>query len=376
LDTMKAAVYFGPGDIQIRDVEVPHANPEGVVVKVMACGVCDILDLPVWQHWPEGGRGTGLIRGHEFSGEIVEAGVRVTDFKVGDRIFSEPIYRPCYRCEACKQKDYWRCSHGGENEIGKAINGAFAEYLAIPFVTKMSAIKVPDSMSYHDLALIDHLSLGSSLARRAEYEKLVVVLGQDITGIGAVAMMKKRGVTKVITSDISKVRRKASEEAGADVVIDAVNQDIVREVMKETNGIGADCVIICDNRPIAYLQAVSIVRNMGRIWTTRPDFVRLNPALLPDQSAKFAVVTPESAAYKDPAINLSPTFAAMQFGFGFGYKQLRFQEAIELMQSGKCTAEKLVTHVFPLNRITEAFEIASNPHQSIKVLVEPHGLKN
>lgn len=370
-DRMKAAVYYGPADIQVKDVEVPHANAEGVVVKVMACGICDILDLPVWQHWPEGGRGVGLIRGHEFSGEIVEAGSRVTDFKVGDRIFSEPIYRPCYRCEACKQKDYWRCSRGGENEIGKAINGAFAEYLAIPFITKMSAIKVPTTMSYHDLALIDHLSLASSLARRAEYEKLVVVLGQDITGLGAVAMLKNRGVPKVISCDISKIRRKASEEAGADMVIDSVNQDVVQVIMKETNGIGADCVIICDNRPVAHIQAVSMVRNMGRIWTTRPEFIKLNPNLLPDQAAKFNVVTPESAAFRDPVLNLSSTFAAMQFGFGYGYKQLRFQEAIALMQSGKCNAEKLVTQVFPLDRIVEAFEVAMDPHKSIKVLIEP-----
>lgn len=371
MDKMKAAVYYGPYDMQLKEVERPHANPEGVVVKVMACGVCDILDLPAWQHWPEGGRGIGLIRGHEFSGEIVEAGSLVTDFKVGDRIFSEPIYRPCYRCEACKQKDYWRCSHGGENEIGKAINGAFAEYLAIPFLNKMNAVKLPSTLSYHDLALIDHLSLASSLARRAEYEKMVVVLGQDITGIGAVAMLKKRGVAKVVACDISKIRQKASDEAGADMVIDSVNQDVVQVVMKETQGIGADCVIICDNRPAAYIQAVSMVRNMGRIWTTRPDFVRLNPALLPDQASKFSVVTPESAAYRDPAINLSPTFAAMQFGFGYGYKQLRFQEAIESLSHGKCNAEKLVTHVFPLDRIKDAFEAAMNPHQSIKVLVEP-----
>ena len=93
--------------------------------------------------------------------------------------------------------------------------------------------------------------------------------------------------------------------------------------------------------------------------------------MLPDQAAKFTAVTPESAAYREPAITLSPTFASMQFGFGYGYKQLRFQEAIELMQSGKCTAEKLVTQVFPLDKIKEAFEIAMNPHQSIKVLVEP-----
>ncbi|MDD5701194.1 MAG: alcohol dehydrogenase catalytic domain-containing protein, partial [Dehalococcoidales bacterium] len=215
METMKAAIYYGPGDIRLQEIERPRANSEGVVVKVRACGVCDILDLPAWKHWPEGGRGVGLARGHEFSGEIVEGGPQVTDFNVGDRIFTEPVYRPCYRCEACKQKDYWRCTRGGENEIGKAIHGAFAEYLAIPFVTRMSAMKLPQEMDYRDLALIDHLSLGDALARRAEAEKLVAVLGQDITGIGAVAFLKKRGKAKVIACDISKIRRQASEEAGA-----------------------------------------------------------------------------------------------------------------------------------------------------------------
>jgi threonine dehydrogenase-like Zn-dependent dehydrogenase len=92
---------------------------------------------------------------------------------------------------------------------------------------------------------------------------------------------------------------------------------------------------------------------------------------VPDQAAKFATATPESGAFKDPAISLSPTFAAMQFGLGYGYKQLRYQEVLELLQSGKCTADKLVTQVFPLDKIKEAFEIALNPHQAIKVLVEP-----
>ena len=47
------------------------------------------------------------------------------------------------------------------------------------------------------------------------------------------------------------------------------------------------------------------------------------------------------------------------------------QRAIEIMQSGKITADKYVNHVFPLDRVKEAFEIAMNPHESIKVMIEP-----
>jgi len=367
---MKAAIYYGPGDIRLKEIELPHANPEGVVLKVRACGVCNIVDIPAWKNWPEGGQGIGLARGHEFSGEIVEIGSQVTDFKVGDRIFSEPVYRPCYRCEACRQKDYWRCLHWGEGEVARTINGAFAEYLAIPFLTRMNAIKLPDTMSYHDLILIDHLGLGAALARRAEGGKVVVVLGQDLTGIATVALLKKRGVMKVIATDISKIRQKASEEAGADLVIDAIDQDVVRTVMKETEGIGADSVIICDDRPTATFQAMNMIRHMGKIWTTRPEFLRLNPALLPAPSASPAL-PPEAGAYMELSISLSPHLASMQFGFGYGQRLSRYQEALELLQSGKCTASKLITHVFPLEKIKEAFETAVDPHKSIRVLVEP-----
>ena len=102
-----------------------------------------------------------------------------------------------------------------------------------------------------------------------------------------------------------------------------------------------------------------------------PAFLHLNPALFPEQTAKPAALPPEAGAYKEQAISLSNAFAYMQFGLGYGYKQSRFGGAMELLQSGKCTAEKLVTPVFPLDKIKEAFEMALNPHQSIKVLVEP-----
>jgi threonine dehydrogenase-like Zn-dependent dehydrogenase len=371
LETMKAAVYYGPGDIRLENIERPHANPEGVVIKIAACGVCNILDMPAWQAWPEGGQGIGLVRGHEFSGEIVEVGSLVTGFEVGERIFSEPVYRPCYRCEACRHKDYWRCSHWREGEVAKAIHGAFAEYLTIPFLTKMNAIKLPQTMSYHDLALIDHIGLGAALATRAETEKMVVVLGQDITGIAAVALLKKRGVPRVVASDISKIRQKAAEEAGADMVIDPLDQDIVRIIMKETNGMGTDCVIVCDDRPTASLQALNMIKPAGNIWTMRPEFIRINPNLVHVQPAGSSELPPEAGVYPEQAISLSPTVASMRFGLGFGQRLSRFKEALELLQSGKCTAEKLITHVFPLEKIKEAFETALNPHLSIKVLVEP-----
>jgi threonine dehydrogenase-like Zn-dependent dehydrogenase len=100
-------------------------------------------------------------------------------------------------------------------------------------------------------------------------------------------------------------------------------------------------------------------------------FLKLNPNIIPLQTRRVAALPPEAGAYVEQAISLDPSLALMQTGFGYGQRLSRYQEAIELLQSGKCNAEKLVTHVIPLEKIREAFEIAMDPHRSIKVLVEP-----
>jgi L-iditol 2-dehydrogenase len=184
-------------------------------------------------------------------------------------------------------------------------------------------------------------------------------------------LLKKRGVPKVIACDISKKRLEAAEEAGADIVIDALKKDIIQVVMQETRGEGADAVIQCDDRPIVVFQAMNIVRNRGKIWTTRGAFLRLNPALIPQQAPTVFSMPPEAGAMTETAISLDPSLASMMSGFGYGHRLSRFQEVVDLMQSGKCTADKLVTHVFPLDKITEAFKIAMDPHETIKVIVEP-----
>ena len=367
---MKAAIYYGPGDIRIEEIKRPKANPEGVVVKVGACGVCNIMDALYWEAWPAGGIGVGLARGHEWSGEIVEVGSQVTDFKVGDRVYQNPVYRPCYECESCRVKDYWKCINWQRGLSDRAINGAFAEYLWIPFITIESAVKLPDTLSFRDLALIEPLYLAVGLARKAKAGDVVVVLGQDLVGLGTLALLKERGVAKVITSDISQKRLEASREVGADVAVDALNEDVVQVVMKETSGEGADVVIVMDARPITTLQAIGVVRRGGPVWQATMygvPLVHKSPVATSD--TKW--IGP-NAGYTEPDITFAPTLLSMQTAWGtLGPRVPRWLKATELLQSGKITADKHVTHVFPLDKTKEAFETAMNPHETIKVIVEP-----
>jgi L-iditol 2-dehydrogenase len=362
---MKSAIYYGPGDIRIEERRKPEPGVDGAVVKVKDCGVCGFIDADGWERMDA--MGVGKARGHEWSAEIVEVGANVTDFKVGDRVYMEPVFRPCYRCEACLQKDYWRCSN---SMAGGVLDGAFAEYMWIPFLPKDGAMKLPKNMSFRDLALIEPLALGVGIAQKAKPGETVAVLGQHIVGLGITAYLKKMGIEKVITGSVSKKHLKASEEVGADVAVDLVNKDVVRAVMQETGGRGADQVMLTDPRPAALLEAIGSVRRTGIVWLTNYGFpIRLGGSL--GHVPRYAIGM-DYHGTMEPPISFEPTFLYMRSAWGtLGLRIPRFQEAINLMKSGVITAEKYVTHIFPLDKTKEAFDQAMNLNEAIEVMVEP-----
>jgi L-iditol 2-dehydrogenase len=364
---MKAAIYYGPGDIRIEEIKDPRANPEGAVVKIKACGVCPIIDLKAWISWPANGQGVGLACGHEWSGELVEVGSQVSDFKVGDRVYVEPVFRPCHRCDSCLRGDYWRCSNWSE---GTGVHGGFAEYIWLPFLSNDGVIKLPETLSYRDLTMIEPLGLASALAKKAKTSDVVVVIGQELIGLGTVAFLKKMGVAKVIASDVSPKRLEASREIGADVVVDELNEDIVRVVRKETAGRGADVVIQAEHSPITLLESIGAVRRGGRVWLAGAYSMplALDPSV--STSTRYAVGA-DWHGYIEPPLTFDPSLLYMRSTWGTcGPRIPRWLEVIELLQSGKITAAKHITHVFPLEKTKEAFNTALNSSDVIRALVE------
>jgi len=98
-----------------------------MLVRIKACGICNIIDLPNWQRLPEAGRGIGQGLGHEWSGEVVETGSAVTAVKPGDIVYGHR-HAPCYRCEACPLGEYDRCVNLYQGI--EVMQGAFAEYIS------------------------------------------------------------------------------------------------------------------------------------------------------------------------------------------------------------------------------------------------------
>lgn len=337
---MKAAVFRDGKGLVIEEVPVPKAEPDGVVVKVRACGICG-SDL----HRYRLGGTEGWIMGHELSGDIVETGANITGVKEGDRV-AAVSGRGCGRCAWCEEGEWIRCPE--MMILGYGIPGAFAEYVSIPnFKPGLYAAKLPDNMTYEEGATMEPLSVAwhAVAQSRPRPEHTAVVIGLGIIGICVVPILKSMGVRQVIACGRRERRLNLAGENGADRVVDAAREDILPVVKEATGGRGADIVYDCAGTPLTFRQSLEMVHRGGTI-----DLVGI---------------------YQEP-VTWSPSSIVSNditlIGCG-----LRFDipGAVDLVKSGRVRTTPLITHRFPLHRIEDAFKTLDEAPDAIKVMVLP-----
>jgi len=176
---MRATVLNGPGDVSLETVDDPTlTGPDGVIVRTSRTAICG-SDLHLY-HGVMGAPGVRL--GHEFVGEIVEAGPDVRRFRVGDRVLVSGVVG-CGRCDGCRSGDPVRCTGGGPRVLGTNVElpGGQAELAAVP-AADASLHHVPDGITDDAAVLLtDVLPTGYWGARNADVGPgdTVVVMGRD-----------------------------------------------------------------------------------------------------------------------------------------------------------------------------------------------------
>lgn len=336
---MKAAVLYGAKDMRTEIVPDPLIESDGIIIKVKACGICG-SDLHVYKQ--EGKEGT--IFGHEFSGDVAEVGAQVKDIFVGERVTAVG-FRPCGKCLWCLQGKPYRCSHMAL--VGYQLPGAMAEFVAIPgAVLGRSVFKLPEELTYQDGATVEPLSISLYAVKRAgpRDKDTAVVLGAGIIGLCAVQVLKAMGVSKVLVSGRRSSRLESAKACGADLVVDAVSEDVLQAVREATSEMGADLVIECAGSQETFDQAVEMVHGGGRI---------------------MLVGVYEKPLIWDPLPVISKNLTLV------GCLGGNFPGAIELLQSGQVTTRSLVTHSFSLDQAQEAFQTQLQDRQAIKVMIKP-----
>src|SRR4030043_405339 len=107
---MKAAVFYGPRDFRVENVEVPRMEPTDVLIRVKACGICG-SDVHTYKTGIMGR--PGFVMGHEFSGEVAEVGKKVKGVKIGNRVIaiiaSNASIKGCGQCFWCLRKQPQWC---------------------------------------------------------------------------------------------------------------------------------------------------------------------------------------------------------------------------------------------------------------------------
>lgn len=344
---MKAAVFKGVEDLQVENVPDPEAGPDGVVVEVRAVGVCG-SDLHTYLHgsFVE----PGQIMGHEFAGEVVEAGPQVEGVAVGDRLTASPLV-PCNDCPRCAEGRYNLCAAAWTQGLAYGRPGAFAERIRIPNpVPGENVFPLSEDVSDEAGALVEPLAVAVHAVKLAEpvENATCLVLGLGTIGLQVVQALRARGAGRVIGVDLSALRLDAGRTLGADALDGAAGlEPALGEALADGGEI--DLVFECSGVPALATAALDHVRAGGTVVVLAlfDDPITFNPTLLVQKEIRMQ----GSIAYT------GEDFAA----------------AVEMIRSGKAQSEPLITHRESLDDISEAFAVQLEKDRSIKVLVTPDG---
>lgn len=248
-----------PG-LTVTTVPKPSAGPGEVLIAVRHAGMCGTdLHIADWDAWAQGRITPPLVIGHEFAGEVVAVGERVTEIKPGQSVTAEG-HIVCGHCLQCRTGNSHICRR--TQIIGVDRDGAFAEFIVMPATNVLPLDGIPTDIG----AIMDPMGNAFHAVLTAEIPgSMVFVVGCGPIGCFAVGVARAAGAAKVIASDVNPKRLALAARMGAHVTLDADREDVVRRVREETGGEGADVVCEMSGVPSALHQAFAAVRMGGRV---------------------------------------------------------------------------------------------------------------
>jgi L-iditol 2-dehydrogenase len=336
---MRAAVTRDWNDIRVEQVPVPELEPGEALVRVGACGICG-TDLKIVSgvykgSWPPA---LPFIQGHEWGGTVAALGEGVTSLQVGDRVAAEN-HKGCGACPMCRQGRYNLCevarTKGKAYKLyGHSAPGAFAEYAARPAALLH---QIPDNVSFEESTIVNQGALGLHAIRRCRIEPgdTVAVIGPGLVGMITLQLAQAVGATRVIVVGRGP-RLDLARELGADEVVDYTAGDAVETIRALTDGRGVDCAFECAGTAAAVITAINCVRRGGRV------------ALVGMTGNKPVELNTDRLALDEIDV------------FGVRSSPNAYPELIKLIAAGKVNARKLVSRVYPLEQINEAFAAFRN----------------
>jgi 2-desacetyl-2-hydroxyethyl bacteriochlorophyllide A dehydrogenase len=331
---MRAAIVDRPGEIRVGDVPDPKPGERQVVVKVGACGICG-TDLHIADgHFPP--TPYPIVPGHEFAGEIVELGADVPpEWKVGDRVAVDPsLY--CGYCTPCRSGHGNLCANW--NATGDTVDGAFAEYVAVPADT---CHRMPDSMTWEQGAIVEPVSCAVHGVRRIGVEagERFLVVGAGTMGLIMQQLLQRSG------AEVTVVDRNASRLPRAT----GLGATAVAEDVSALDGELYDAAVDCTGAAPAIESAFDALRRGGRLLVFGVAPAEARVALSP-----FRIYNDEITIVGSMAVLNS------------------YANALDLVAKGFIDTEALITDTLPLEQYPDALA-KMRSGSGLKIQVLPGG---
>ena len=340
---MKAAVLTTTRQVEIQELSIPEVGSGDVLIRVRAAGICAAeLHAFIGTH-PV--RKPPLQLGHEMAGDVVKVGPGVTKLAKGDRVSVFPL-RHCGSCNNCIKGKYNLC----DNLLLLGTTkwpGAFAEYIIAP---ENVTFKVPSNLTHQEAALAEPLCIGVHAVKRAGsvFKGSVAVIGVGTIGLACVVAARKAGAAKIYAIDIKDLNLKIANRLGASLSINSKKDDPVAAILKATDSVGVDAVLITAGFSRVFEQAIPMVRPQGKIVTV---------ALFDDA---VTIDQPNLLVMGEKIITGS-----------WGETSEDFKKGIEIIASGLVGVEDFITHRLPLESTKAGLELfEKKPEDCIKIMLE------
>ena len=330
-----------PG-LALCEVPVPEIRSGDVLVKVRRAGICGTdLHIEQWDRWSRQRVNPPVTLGHEFMGEVVEAGRLVENIRVGDRVSAEG-HLVCGHCEFCGTGQSHVCRD--TQIIGIDRDGAFAEYVTLPAA---NIIHIPDAIEDDVAAVFDPLGNAFHTVLHTDVAgKVVAVIGCGPIGLFAVGIARMAGASRVIAVEPHEGRRELAARMGAHDGLDPLETDTEARIDELTHGYGAHVVCEMSGHPEGVRSAFRICRNGGHV------------RLLGLPKDRVAINLARDVIFKGLHV----------YGVVGRLMYRTWIEMRDFLASGRLDINPVITHRLPLESFEEGFE-AMRAGEAAKVVL-------
>ena len=340
---MKTAYVKEPSTISVDETEKPALGPGDILVQMHACGICGSDLEKVFGQYGK----PSMKLGHEPAGVVVNVGENVTDFAKGDRVFTHH-HVPCYSCHLCIHGNETTCSKYSETNLSPC--GLSEQYVVPEWnVSHGGVLKLPDSMSFEEAAMIEPLACCVRAWTKYPYQEgdSVAVFGVGPTGMMHVMLAHTHNFSKIFCFDVNDFRLGFAKKFNVTETIRSTDENRFQKILDQTESRGVDVAIVATSSLKALEDAIEMVRKGGAVMMFG----------VPSKGAKIDL---DMSKVYSKEITLVTSYAA---------SDNNTKEAMELIKSGKLDVKQLITHTYPILDSQKAFDHARSGENAMKIII-------